>query len=552
MAAPFDYELRRQLSKQSDQLSGVLDTLISHNVDGAREAKAQLCVTPKSLREKAVAVLDNLWDNFQLPLCKLEEYHGLIQHWRRDQQTRAEVKELARVRAQYEDDTNKDLNRVITIAASDANPSGASFLMAPSVSDSAVPPAIAADAGIFEITKFVIYKDRVTKALNPATQELFSRPLEYIHNVNLNDFADAIVKFALTDIIDVSTSLQNIIERCEIFGFSKGQVSRLLRAFIAAQFPQFSFVIENSKTPRDVWTQILALVRIEDVATSAAQKLASFVRHPGTNIETAFLKYKTLLRLKIKHSEPHASVDTVERKSDSQARLALPELVSDTLKSHLISWLSDRKRDGDNIKTADIIDYLHALEMSDEKFRLAHDRCPANRITSETVEMFATDVTANMTRSAVAANNIPLTPFKDHPEKNNKPGTPSQTPASPFSRGGGRGGRRPRGGGRGGRGGRKPPAHAGHQPADAARRPGRSQSRPRGRGNRGHRSASRGPPRGAQATQDRPVKEICMKCFNLHAPPCKIYLKQAPTKCPLCQQGYHWKSACRMAAPKNV
>merc|ERR1711983_552448 len=99
--------------------------------------------------------------------------------------------------------------------------------MAPSVSDTAVVPHLTADTGSFEINKFVIYKDRVTKALNPATQQLFSRPLEFIHTVTLSDFTDTIVRFALTDIIDVSSSLENILERCQTFGFSKEQVSRL-------------------------------------------------------------------------------------------------------------------------------------------------------------------------------------------------------------------------------------------------------------------------------------------------------------------------------------
>ena len=561
MTAPFDYELKRQLAKQSDQISNILDTLINHNVEGAREAKEHLSHTPKSLRDKTINHLDELWSNYLHPFCKLEEYHSLVQRFRKDEQNKADSKELTRARCQYQDDLQRDLPRVITLAANEASPAGASFLMQPSVAETAVVPYLSAETSGFELTKYVVYKDKQTKALNPCTQELFTRPLEFIHSVSLADFQDAIVKFALTDIINVNQSLQNILERCQTFGFSKEQAARLLHFFINENFPQFSFVIENTSSPREVWTQILSLVRIEDVASSATEKLASFVRHPGTNIETAFLKFKTLLRLKIQHSEPHASMETVDRKSDTQARMALPELVNDALREHFVTWLKERKRDGEHLETSDILDYLHSLEITDERFRLTQDRHPAHRISVENIGMFHSDMSAHMTRASVAKSGDSLTPMRDHPEKPG-PSTP-QPPPRPGKAVNSPGWRPPRGGkGRGGRGrgrgrGRGTPApQAGeHQPA-----PGRHQSRPqgprerRGRSRSRDRSSSRGPGRPSappQTDEGKSNKDICLKCLHQHKPPCRIYIKQAPTLCRVCSAGYHFPKACRLN-PKNV
>ena len=393
-------ELKRQLNKQNDMFSAILDELHNSGVPGALEAKNLLSQTPSSLRSKQIEELLQIFlKDYQLPCYTLEEFHLLVQQHRKLEHTRHANKELDKNRAQYSESLRQDAARIITVDTADQSP-GSSFLHQPSTMESAIPPTLASTETLpFELSKYTIHLNKVIKAICPTTLQLYPRPIQFIYPVLLSDFDDLTSKFPMTDIVDIYTSLHKYLARAQEYGFSKKQVGILTQRFIETYFKEFSFVIAAMDTPEDIFRAVVNLINTHDVVSTCNQNLETLVRQPGQPISSTFMSVKSLLLLRFKYSETHLSLQQIETKAENVAKATIKYYLSDPCKNAYFQWIQERKSYGDTPSISEILSFISDIESKDSTYKLTEPRAASGFTQKIDVDLFKTQTEHNMTRS---------------------------------------------------------------------------------------------------------------------------------------------------------
>ena len=225
-------EFRRVFNKQNDVLGAILEQFQKNGVPGAEAARNLISVTPQSLRQRAIDSLKQAWNQYLLPSMQIEEFYSLVETFRREQHTRQQERELAKHTAQFQSDVNQPSPSIITVEASNVQPSGASFLLTPEQDPTAIRPSLLVSQAPFELTKFVIFKHKITKGIDPSTLQILPRPLEFVHPLQLSDFEVCLKNFPLTNILNLESTLMEMLNQAQEWGFSKVQFSKILKLLV--------------------------------------------------------------------------------------------------------------------------------------------------------------------------------------------------------------------------------------------------------------------------------------------------------------------------------
>ena len=429
-------EFRRVFNKQNDVLGAILDQFQRSGVPGAEQAKTLISVTPQSLRQRAIDNLKQTWNQYLLPAMPIEDFYSLVETFRRDQHNREVERELARHSAQFQSDVQQASPSIITVEASDVQPSGASFLLQPEQDTTAVRPSLQLSQAPFELTKFVVYKHKITKGIDPVTLQILPRPLEFVHPLLLSDFHSCIKNFPLTNILNLESTLLDMLTQAQEWGYSKLQFSKILKLLVQEKYKEHYFVVENLVEPDDVFNQVLDLLNVDDIVGHIQTQLTKFTRQVDQPIGAAFKGYKSLLLLKLKYTDPHLSQTQCLQKSERLSLNILPELLSDLAKQCFQAWVKDRKFYGDVIQAEECLDYIASLESSHPKYKLETPKLVNPNIALTHVDLFPTLMTRSNTKNTPHVHQQYTPPKRNNKPKqststNNRPQQQQQHPAQP-------------------------------------------------------------------------------------------------------------------------
>ena len=418
-------EFRRVFNKQNDVLGAILEQFQKNGVPGAEAARNLISVTPQSLRQRAIDSLKQAWNQYLLPSMQIEEFYSLVETFRREQHTRQQERELAKHTAQFQSDVNQPSPSIITVEASNVQPSGASFLLTPEQDPTAIRPSLLVSQAPFELTKFVIFKHKITKGIDPSTLQILPRPLEFVHPLQLSDFEVCLKNFPLTNILNLESTLMEMLNQAQEWGFSKVQFSKILKLLVQDKYKEHYFVVENLTAPDDIFTQVLDLLNVDDIIGHIQTQLTKFTRQTDQPIGAAFKGYKSLVLLKLKYTDPHLTQTQCLQKAERLSLQILPDLLTDLSKQCFQAWIKDRKFYGDVIQAQECIDYISSLESSHPKYKLEAPKNIGSTLALTNVDLFPSLATRSNTKNTPYVHQQ-YTPPKRNTKTQNQPQFPQR------------------------------------------------------------------------------------------------------------------------------
>ena len=438
MAMEASLEMQFHSAQQDRKLEQILDTLLSNGVSGAAAAKSHLHKTQLTYTNKTKQEIQELFKQYDEPLCLPEHWVQILNHVQRETRERKKARIQEKAYSSALADLQTETPRVITVTGAN-NQQAYSFLR--EVDPAPIAPELTDDmSNSFDMERTSQTREfGRTLAFNPYTGDTLPIPLQYSNVVSLEVFKKNLhlIFYPLTEVLNIEETLKATMKHAQFIGYSRRQYSTFLRLLLAKTKPSYAHILED--VPEDdeegVLETVLDTYNSNDLSTVIRTQLKSFSRKPEDNIRESYKMYLSLVTTKLKVECPHLTQEKIKSRAKRQALMVLPDLLAPSCKQSYENWLKRRRLAGEEVETEDALKHIQDLENTIEANRLQEEAFPSKEVSVAEVSLMATEMQEEL---GIFLNRSGLQPNPNPP-----------------SRGRGRGrGQGRTGGGRGGRGGR--------------------------------------------------------------------------------------------------
>ena len=361
----------------------------------------------------------------------------------------------------------------------------------------------------------------------------------YNKKPDLDYLRELIEKCAHSNAINLPKTIINILQHGVKSGYAETHYASVFLQLIREQMPEAFIAAQTYSTDTSqLFSYLLNLIDTTAEISKCRVALKNIVRKSEENISIVILKVKAITTSLYFLVSPHASLESITRKSNKAAIEAIYSLISDSTKIALTKWKRRANELDKETSLAEHLECVSSLEQ-DDGYKITRDMKLPSRFSES-------DVTCFFSKFSMRRPSLPRsrqnTPSKNSESESDGEGTGYGKPSAPH-------------------GSRPPSAPHGSRP------PSRTQSGSRGGTNKFDKNKGHsGGERGRSLTrknqhkgeyQNRVSKDKCRKCMGRHSSQsCIRYPFFYNTPCPLCKNNglelFHPPSLCRFTKSRYV
>ena len=350
---------------------------------------------------------------------------------------------------------------------------------------------------------------------------------------------ELIEKCAHSNAINLPKTIINILQHGVKSGYAETHYASVFLQLIREQMPEAFIAAQTYSTDTSqLFSYLLNLIDTTAEISKCRVALKNIVRKSEENISIVILKVKEITKSLYFLVSPHASLESITRKSNKAAIEAIYSLISDSTKIALTKWKRRANELDKETSLAEHLECVSSLEQ-DDGYKITRDMKLPSRFSES-------DVTCFFSKFSMRRPSLPRsrqnTPSKNSESESDGECTGYGKPSAPH-------------------GSRPPSAPHGSRP------PSRTQSGSRGGTNKFDKNKGHsGGERGRSLTrknqhkgeyQNRVSKDKCRKCMGRHSSQsCIRYPFFYYTTCSLCKNNglelFHPPSLCRFTKSRYV
>ena len=359
-AASVDFRLSDKVNRLEDVVYQLSKTIQEHDLLSDEFIKlGEVKPSVKSVRDRQLAELRKMWKLYKPPAMSFTGYLTYCNQFFKAEHDRAAARNFDRARTDLESELTRRGPRVFQ--SNDRQDMGG-FLYHEDLSAIAIPPHLAESKETYKPEKFVVYENGAAIAIDLVTLQPFTRPLKFNRDITMDLFANQIQFYARTTIPDLPATYRKALLRCQQLGFDKEQVQTFLKKFVETYFPSFLYVLQNSRTPTEVFENALALIDGNEVLSQINGLISSFKRPKSQSIKETFYHFLTLTRLRLSLREPGLSPEGLERKAHRLSTNQIGRFTNPEMLTLFESYVRDLHQHGSECTAEMAIRFISNME----------------------------------------------------------------------------------------------------------------------------------------------------------------------------------------------
>ena len=244
------------------------------------------------------------------------------------------------------------------------------------------------DGGILQIEdtvspaelKYIITEGMTTFGVDPVTRIKNDYPLRYVHHIRWKDFDTVLVKSPLSKVINLYSTVLNILEEAESRGLDHSQLGTLLTKFIEIYYPHLLNTVSTTKDIKIIFSTLLAGLDSSHDINKVQQAMGNFSRGKKMGISEAGLILANLQTELYQLQNPKEKADKSRARAEKQVAKLITNFVEDSCKNEYNKFKQYKNLRNEELSFRQTLDYLSQLE-TDPTHRLKTEKhFPKNMI----------------------------------------------------------------------------------------------------------------------------------------------------------------------------
>ena len=221
--------------------------------------------------------------------------------------------------------------------------------------------------------KYIINEGMTTFGVDPVTRIKDDYPLKYCHHIRWKDFDTVLIKSPLSKVINLYSTVLNILDEAEGRGLDHGQLGTLLTKFIEIYYPHLLNTVSTTKDIKVIFSTLLAGLDSSHDINKVQQAMSNFCRNKKMGISETGLILANLQTELYQLQNPKENAEKSRVRAEKQVAKLLPNFVEDSCKNDYMKYKQYKNLRNEELTFRQTLDYLSQLE-TDPVHRLKSDK----------------------------------------------------------------------------------------------------------------------------------------------------------------------------------
>ena len=202
----------------------------------------------------------------------------------------------------------------------------------------------------------------------------YSQPLQFCEEIKLSLIEDCIMISPLTKLVDINKTLRKVLEKGKLWGWTRTQVSILLKLFVKEHLAINYTCIAYLEEPTEIWDAVSNMIDFSSAETTILQAMKSLKRKKGHGIVTVIGAYRSLAFDLHEIKSPYATKEECLTEADKDAVKVVKWFIEPNLSS-LLKGISDKIKyeEKRRVTLKEVTDFVNKYEMNAE-YKLKSDK----------------------------------------------------------------------------------------------------------------------------------------------------------------------------------